>query len=141
MTALINSPQSPPIGSAVRDQTPRSRRRTGRVPGEPRHMSLIRTRLGPLAATVSLLAIGIPVAGASAAVPMGLSSQRGVMASAPQARPPVTDSGPTTVKGPTISGGTVTKDPTASLQFASATTPFAISLLSGNSGGTVASGP
>jgi len=115
-----------------------SDRQNGRVPGETPHIDLIGRRLSTLGATVSILAIGIPVAGASAAVPTGVTSHRGVMASAPHASPPV-NPGPTTIKGPTNNGGTVTKDPTAGLQWASAT-PFAISLFP-NSGRTVASGP
>jgi hypothetical protein len=117
-----------------------SDRQTGQVPGETPHIDLIGKRLSTLGATVSILAIGIPVAGASAAVPTRVTSHRGVTASAAQARPPGTDSGPTTIKGPTNNGGTVTKDPTAGLQWASSTAPFAISLFP-NSGRTVASGP
>jgi hypothetical protein len=139
MTALINSSKSGPLGSAARDRPPRSRRQTGRVPGEPRHMNLIRKRLAALAAAVSILAIGIPVAGASAAVPTGLTSHRGVTASAPQAHPAATDSGPTII-GPRISGGTATQGLAADLQFSSSSAPQAISLLSSNAGGTVASG-
>jgi hypothetical protein len=115
-----------------------SDRQTGRVPGEPGRMNLIGKRLAALAATASILAIGVPVAGASAAVPVGLTSHR-VAASAPQARSAVTDSGPTII-GPRISGGTVTQGLAAGLQFSSTSAPQAISLLSSNAGGTVASG-
>jgi hypothetical protein len=95
-------------------------------------------RLATLAASVSILAIGIPNAGASAAVPRGLASHR-VTASAPQARPAVSDSGPTII-GPRISGGTVTQGLAAGLQFSSSSAPQAISVLSSNAGGSVASG-
>ena len=111
---------------------------TDRVPGEPRHMNLVGKRVAALAATASILALGVPVAGASAAVPTGLASHR-VTASAPQARPAVTDSGPTII-GPRISGGTVTQGLAAGLQFSSSSAPQAISVLSGNAGGTVAGG-
>jgi hypothetical protein len=114
MTASINSSQSARPGSAARDRPTRSRPRTGRVPGETRHMNPIRKRLATLAG-VSILAMGIPIAGASAAAP-------------------------TTIKGPTINGGTVAKDPTGGLQWASGSAPLAISVLSNSSGGTVASG-
>jgi hypothetical protein len=110
-----------------------------------KRLAALAATVAALAATVSTLAIGIPAAGASAALPATLPGlpSLSVPGLPALALPPLSFSDPSarvsSVVGPTITDSIVSEGPGAAGQVAAAA-PQSISLLSTTAGPTIANG-